>query len=127
MKILVIDDDKRLLAEVARMLAGNGHSADCVDNADDALAMVKANHYDFVLVDYRMPEHDGIWFLKNARLPRSTKALVVTSFVESGTIRKMFNAGVTGYVTKPFDEEELIRHLDFHSGKRNEPRNIEPA
>ncbi len=115
MKILVIDDDTRLLAAVGEILTRNGHSADCVDNAAAALLKLKSARYDFVLVDYRMPKHDGMWFMKNAALPRHTKALLVTSFIDNGVIRQMSAAGISGYIAKPFDEEELLRHLRFHS------------
>lgn len=118
MKILLVDDDKKLLEEVAKILTRNGHSVDCADNAAGAVAMVKSSGYDFVLVDYRMPEHDGLWFLKNAALPRRTKALLVTSYVDRQAISQMFKSGISGYVVKPFDESELLRHLQFHSENR---------
>ncbi|MEI6970382.1 MAG: response regulator [bacterium] len=115
MRVLVVDDDVRLLAETGRILTRNGHSVDCIDNAKAAVEITKRNCYDFVLVDYRMPEHDGIWFLRNAALPRRTKALLVTSLADGTVIRQMFGAGVSGYVLKPFDETELLCHLKFHS------------
>ena len=118
MRILVVDDDVRLLEEVKGILVRNGHSVDCADNADKAVSMVKSDCYDFVLVDYRMPEHDGVWFMKNAALPRVTKVLLVTSYLDRGIIRQMFSAGICGYVTKPFDEGELLKHLEFHSVTR---------
>lgn len=115
MRLLLVDDDTSLLAEMSRILSRHGHSVDCVDNAEDAVAVVKTNRYDFVLVDYRMPKHDGIWFLQNARLPRHTTTLLVTSLTDGAVIRQMFGAGISGYVTKPFDENELLMHLEFHS------------
>ena len=115
MKILVVDDDKILLEEVAKILSKNGHSVDCADNAVTAVEMTKSNSYDFVLVDYRMPEHDGIWFMKNVSLPRKTKALLVTSLIDRDVISQMFKCGIAGYIIKPFDEDELLRHLRFHT------------
>lgn len=117
MKILVVDDDRMLLEEIGRILNRNGHSTDCVDNATDAVAMLGNSRYDFVLLDYRMPEHDGAWFLKNAPLSRPTRTLLMTSYVDRDVIKQMFDAGISGYVMKPFDEEELLRHLDFYSAK----------
>ena len=116
MHLLVVDDDKRLLEEVASILTRNGHTVDCVDNAAQAVDMTEKGHYDFVLVDYRMPEHDGVWFMKSVKLPRSTKVLLVTSLVDRNVIRTMFSAGISGYIIKPFDEEELVKNLAFHSG-----------
>ena len=73
-----------------------------------------------MLVDYRMPIHDGIWFVKNVKLPRETKILLITSLVDKRVIRAMFSAGVRGYIIKPFDEEELMRNVSFHSKKRSD-------
>lgn len=114
-KILVVDDDKRLLEEMGRILTRNGHSVDCADSADGALPMVASKLYDFIFVDYRMPEHDGMWFMKNAAIPRHTKTLLVTSYIERNVVKQMFGAGISGYVSKPFDENELLLHLKFHS------------
>lgn len=116
MRVLAVDDDEALLAEVKRILINEGHSVECANNADTALDIVKAGHYDFVLVDYRMPRHDGMWFLENARLPRSTRVLLVSSFADGTLIRQMFEVGISGYLTKPFDEGELLMHLRFHTG-----------
>ena len=124
MNILLIDDDTRLLAEVERILARNGHTVTCADNADDGAAMAASNRYDFVLVDYRMPKHDGMWFLRNASISRRTKTLLVTSYVDRKVIQQMFNAGISGYVMKPFDESELLRHLEFHSNGHVNPQSV---
>jgi DNA-binding response OmpR family regulator len=123
MRILAIDDDVKLLAEIKRILTLHGHTVDSINNADEAVALVKKNRYDFVLVDYRMPDHDGMWFLKHAALPAHTKALLVTSYVDRYVLRQMFDAGVSGYVMKPFDEEELLMHLKFYSDKRSAGQN----
>jgi DNA-binding response OmpR family regulator len=122
MKILVIDDDKPLREEVKKILIAAGHNADCVGSAMEALPMAGSGKYDFLLVDYRMPEHDGVWFMRNVKLPKHTRALLVTSYLDRALIGKMFRAGAVGYVIKPFDEEELLRHLEFHSQRKRGAR-----
>ena len=115
MKILILDDDKDLLTAVRLMLIQHDHEVDCSDNAEQAVDMVTDGDYDFVLVDYKMPENDGIWFMKNVDRPKKTKALLVTAFVNREVINRMFALGACGYLIKPFNEEEIIRHLDFFS------------
>jgi len=61
-----------------------------------------------------MPEHDGSWFMRNAEVPRDTKVLLVTAYANRDIINEMFRLGISGYVIKPFDGPELLRHLDFH-------------
>ena len=66
MKILLIDDDMPLLNAVKRMLEHNEHEVDAAQGADAGLELLQANTYDFILVDYKMPDKDGIWFMENA-------------------------------------------------------------
>ena len=118
MKILAIDDDARLLAEIGKILVRHGHDVDAATSATAGIARLKRNMYDFILVDYRMPEHDGMWFMRHAAIPRHTKVLLVSSLIETNLVREMSRAGISGYVMKPFDEEELLRHLALHSNAK---------
>ncbi len=115
MKILILDDDKELLTALKDMLARRDHVIECSASAAEAAKLVEDGDYDFVLVDYKMPDNDGIWFMKNVKLPRKTKALLMTAYVNREIINKMFSLGASGYIIKPFDENELFRHLEFYS------------
>ena len=115
MKLLVLDDDRDLLSALKDLLSKYEHAVDCCDNAKDAVDLVATGEYDFVLVDYKMPENDGIWFMHHAKLPRRTKALLITAYVNRDVIKKMFALGACGYIIKPFDHEEILRHLAFYS------------
>ncbi|MFC1496972.1 response regulator [Verrucomicrobiota bacterium] len=117
MKILVLDDNKELLEVVANILVNHNYDVDCAENAQDAITMLRNKHYDFVLVDYKMPKNDGVWFMNNAELSPDTKVLLVTAHADKSMISKMFALGVSGYIVKPFDEEDLLRHLSYYSGK----------
>jgi len=117
MKILIIDDDIALGTEVVAILERNGYEARHVNCAREAIPMAESGDFERILVDYRMPEHDGLWFMKTVRLPHGTKALLVTSHTDKQKIKGMFSAGVCGYVIKPFDEDELLWHLNFHASK----------
>ncbi|MDA0322881.1 MAG: response regulator [Verrucomicrobia bacterium] len=115
MKILAIDDDLSVLDTIERMLADTDHVVDCFQSACAAVDAAKAGDYDFMLVDYKMPERDGIWFMKNASVPPKTKSLLVTAYANQDIIQEMFRLGISGYIIKPFDRDELLRHLDYHS------------
>ena len=58
---------------------------------------------------------DGLWFMKNVNLRGNTKALVITADLDRKVINKMFALGASGYLIKPFDTQELLRHLAYHS------------
>ncbi len=117
MKILVLDDHDGFRNEIVDILIRNGHATDGVASAIEAVALVEDGDYDLVLVDYNMPDHDGLWFMKNAKRPRSTKALLVTAHVDRGIIDEMFRSGAAGYIIKPFGEDDLLHHIGFHYRK----------
>jgi len=115
MKILILDDDDGLLSALQRILVQNEHEADCADTAEKALEMTKSTEYDLLLVDYKMPGNDGVWFMKNTDLPPKSKVLLITAYVNRNVINKMFGLGASGYLIKPFDEDELLRHVSYYS------------
>jgi len=114
MRILIMDDDHGLLDALRHMLEEHNHEVHTVDNAKDAVTKVAETDYDIVMADYRMPGEDGIWFMKNANLKRSTKVLLCTAYANREVIKQMFELGASGYLIKPFDEEEVLRNLEFH-------------
>ena len=117
MKILVLDDDKGFLETVELMLASGGHEVDTTTNAEHAASEGQRNDYDVVLVDYKMPNKDGLWFMKNANLPLKTKALLVTAYINRDIVNQMFQLGASGYLIKPFDQNDRI--VDNDAGEDN--------
>lgn len=115
MKILVLDDHRGFREEVESILTRHGHHVVGVESAEQAIPLVENGDYDFVLVDYQMPEHDGIWFMQNVRKPRRTRAILSTAIVNRQIIDAMFKAGASGYLIKPFDEDDLLMHLRFYT------------
>lgn len=118
MRILVLDDNEALRTTVAEILRSYDHEVDTTADARAATKMVETTEYDFILVDYKMPINDGIWFMKNAKLNRRTRVLLMTAFVNNDVISEMFKLGAVGYMVKPFDAKELLRHINFHSGQQ---------
>ncbi|OGV63540.1 MAG: hypothetical protein A2283_23425 [Lentisphaerae bacterium RIFOXYA12_FULL_48_11] len=113
-RILVIDDDESIIKMLTEMLQ-NEHAVKGATNAKSALEILKQNEFDIVFVDYDMPEHDGLWFMRNAHLPRNTNALLFTGNLNKHVLFEMFKLGITGYLTKPVSIEEVQCHLDFYS------------
>jgi DNA-binding response OmpR family regulator len=114
MKILVLDDEQEIVDCVKLMLCDE-HTVEGATDAQTAVNMIADGHYDFVIVDYKMPEHDGIWFMKHAHLPKGTKALLLTAFLNNDVVSQMFKSGISGYLVKPVTAEDLLYQLDFHS------------
>lgn len=115
MKILLVDDEESITKALSIMLAHMGHAVETSNAAETAARMIESGEYDFVLIDYKMPVKDGTWFMKNAKIPRTTKVLLLTAYVNRQMINDMFRLGVCGYLIKPVDVEELGQHISFHA------------
>ena len=117
MKILVIDDHDGFRNEVVSILKNNGHVVNDVEAAAAAIPLVERGDYDFVLVDYNMPIHDGIWFMRHVDKPQHTKILLMTAQENMYVSLLMLRAGGDGYIIKPFDEKKLLSNLDYYANK----------
>lgn len=123
MKILLVDDDESILNSLRRLLEDIGHVVETSNTAEAGARMIETGGFDFALVDFKMPVHDGIWFMQTARIPKTTKVLLLTAFVNRKIIDEMFRLGVRGYLIKPISREELLTHIEFHS-RRNDPASL---
>ena len=115
MKILVLDDHDGFRQEIIHILKKNGHVADGVETAEATIPLVESGEYDFVLTDYNMPVHDGLWFVEHVKKPSHTKFLMMTAQNNIYVVLEMMRAGGHGYIIKPFDEKSLLHHLDFYA------------
>ncbi len=121
MKIMLVDDEKEILTSLRRTLELMGHEVDCFLEAPDAAKAQDEGGYDFIFVDYLMPETNGIWFMKNIKKRPETHILLMTAFVNRDVISEMMRLGASGYLVKPFDADELKMNLSFHANKKDLP------
>jgi len=121
MKIMLVDDEKEILNSLRRALELMGHKVDCFDDAAKAAEAHENGDYDFVFVDYLMPETDGIWFMKNIKRRPTTRVLLMTAYVNREVINEMMQLGASGYLIKPFDADEIKMHLSFHAHRDGLP------
>lgn len=114
--VLILDDDPGIRKTLTHSLQAHQFKVTCAETADEASAYLKKNAYDLVLVDFAMPEHDGKWFMQNAKIPKKTKVLLITGYISRDLINTMFSLGVCGYLIKPIDEETLLHNIHFYLG-----------
>lgn len=110
MRVLIIEDEKRLAANIARSLRDSaGYAVDCAYDGAEGLYMAESNPYDLVVLDLMLPRVDGIGVLERIRKARnSSPVLILTARDDRQSVVTMLNAGADDYVTKPFDLGELI-------------------
>ena len=111
--LLLVDDDPDLLRLLTIRLKANGYDVTAVDSAQRALASIAASRPDVVLTDLRMEGMDGMALFDE--IQASYPGLPVIILTAHGTIPDAVGAvkrGVFGYLTKPYDAEELLRHVE---------------
>jgi two-component system chemotaxis response regulator CheY len=115
-KILVVDDFSTMRRIIKNLLRDLGFTN--VDEADDgktALPILKQGNVDFLITDWNMPEMSGIDLLKAVRAdPKlaSIPVLMVTAEAKREQIIAAAQAGVNGYVVKPFTAAVLKEKID---------------
>lgn len=117
LKILVVDDFSTMRRIVKNLLVELGFTAALIQEADDgvnAMAMLKAQPFDFVVTDWNMPNMTGIDLLRAIRAEPALKALpvlMVTAENNRDQIIAAAQAGVNGYIVKPFTAATLQEKL----------------
>jgi len=110
--ILIVDDSASIRQTVKIALGGQGHAvAEAVDG-EDGLKKAQSGKYELVITDLNMPNMDGLSMIKRMRaLPayQGVPILFLTTESDSGIKAEAKSAGATGWVTKPFDSEQLCR------------------
>ena len=116
MKILIVDvfsTMRRIIKNLLRDLGlNNTHEA---DDGNTALPMLKNGDFDFVVTDWNMPGMQGIDLLKAIRADESLRhlpVLMVTAEAKREQIIEAAQAGVNGYIVKPFTAATLKEKLD---------------
>lgn len=108
MRILLVEDNRKLASGIANVLAGSGFHVDTVDNGGDADAALAASVFDLVILDLSLPDMDGLDVLRNMRNRAVTvPVLIVTARGRLDDRVRGLDLGADDYLTKPFEIEEL--------------------
>ena len=112
MRILVAEDDPRLLKALVHILNLNYFSVDGVQSGTDALEYGSSGQYDALVLDIMMPGLDGIQVLRQLRSRGiTTPALFLTARAEIHQRAEGLDAGADDYLPKPFATEELLARV----------------
>lgn len=112
MRLLIAEDDPKLLKSLNYIFQRNGYLTDPVSNGEDALAYAETGEYDGLVLDIMMPGLDGIEILKSLRRQHiSTPALFLTAKTEPIQRVEGLDAGADDYLPKPFVTAELLARV----------------
>ncbi|MGN1141379.1 MAG: response regulator transcription factor [Oliverpabstia sp.] len=108
-QILVIDDDKHIRRFLHAVLTQAGYKDFCASSAREALGIMEESRIDLIILDIMMPEMDGCSFAKLLRDCKNNVPILMLSAKQMPEdIKNGFLSGTDDYMTKPFDEEELL-------------------
>ena len=111
--ILAIDDND-VIREVLKFTLQNHHDVTLAYNGQEGISLARASQFDLIITDMKMPEMNGIEFIKEIRKNKSyasTPILVLTSNLDEPK-DKAKATGATGWILKPFDPKKLLEVID---------------
>lgn len=112
MRILVVEDSKRLQLAISKGLKKAGYALDVTGDGEEGLWYAESNDYDVIILDLMLPNLDGKTILKKIR-EKSINTLVLILTAKDTLEDKIsgFQAGADDYLVKPFAFEELILRI----------------
>ena len=112
MRLLVVEDERRMLELLQKGLSEEGHTVSCAIDGSDGLQMVRNNNFDVVILDVMMPKMDGFELARRMRSEKNvTPLLMLTAKDSVPDIVNGLDLGADDYMTKPFSFEELLLRL----------------
>ena len=128
MRLLVVEDDKKIASFVSRGLKEAGYVVDMAERGDDAFQLALHNHYDVAIVDLMLPGLDGLSLIERWRAQKVKMPVIILSAKRSVDDRvKGLQVGGDDYLTKPFAFSELLARIQAlfrRSTAMNEPTTL---
>jgi len=112
MRILLIEDEKRIADFISRGLEETGYSVDCAETGQGGLARLSEAVYDLVILDLMLPDIDGLGVLEKIRNRKTSQPVLILSARASLDDRvKGLDLGADDYLVKPFAFTELLARV----------------
>ncbi len=112
MRILIVEDDRRIVDFLKRGLEAEGHVVEEAFDAREGFTLATYGHYDTLIVDWRIPYGSGLDLIRDLRA-QGLEVPILMLTARDATQDKVegLNAGADDYLTKPFSFEELLARL----------------
>jgi len=112
MRILVVDDDVIVIKSCRRILEAEGFEVTTVPSADDALEKIKLYDFDLLVMDVKMPKHDGIFLMREIKKNWPDIPIIVMSgYPTPETIADVLKLGAIQFIPKPFKPDEFMKSI----------------
>lgn len=112
-RLLIVDDDEGMRENLAELFESLGYAVRTAANTPDALEALEAADVDLLLTDYKMPGPTGVDLIEAARKRRpELRAVLMTAFGDSFTELESARRGAIGYLSKPFEADEVVAFVE---------------
>jgi len=112
MKLLIVEDEARMMDLLRKGLTEEGHTATCASDGAEGLALAQAYEFDIIILDVMMPKLSGYELAKRLRTEKvRTPILMLTARDAVPDIVHGLDLGADDYMTKPFSFDELVARL----------------
>ena len=113
-RILVVDDESEIVELLRDVLTAEGYTVDAALQASDALQLIRENIYDVALLDFNLPDMDGV--MLHHQIRQMDADLAARSIFMSGLLQSDGNLGYYmsqsgGFLAKPFDIRDVLRQV----------------
>ena len=112
MRILVVEDEKKIAGFIKRGLKEEGYAVDVAADGDEGYELASVNDYDLIILDLMLPKCDGVTLCKKLRADKLEVPVIMLTATTSVQDKVTgLDAGANDYLTKPFAFEELLARL----------------
>ena len=111
MKLLIVDDEKRIRALIVKYASFEGYETDEAEDGMQAVTMCRERRYDLIIMDVMMPELDGFSAVREIRKHSDTPVIMLSARGEEYDRIHGFELGIDDYVVKPFSPKELMMRV----------------
>jgi response regulator NasT len=126
-KILVVDDDRLVLATVAHGLAQAGYQVIDADNGDDAILLARKHKPELALLDIRMEGKSGFDVAEYLRDACHVPFIFLSAFADADTVAQVAALGAVAYLVKPLDVGQIVPTVEAAFERRRAQREPPPA
>jgi DNA-binding NtrC family response regulator len=112
-KVLVVDDEEALRTVLSGELVNEGYSVGNAADGDEAIAIIKQQPFDIVLLDIKMPKVDGFEVLKFIKKDYpAIKVIMLTAFADLKNAIESKKLGAEDFISKPYDLVDLLTTIE---------------